>query len=100
MNQSNAKGFEGENAEEGSKRKGESLGESNEEEGERRRDERGSRKGERRRRGGRERPVLERRGGDPPGEWVDRNRREIRECGRASEQIRRWKGVAAITSPG
>ena len=100
MDQSNAKGFEGENGKERSEKKGESFGKFNEEEGERRRDERGRRKGERRRHDGQERQVSGRRGGDPPGEWVDMNRREIRERGRTSGRIRRRKGVAAITSPG
>ena len=84
----------GKNVEEGSRKKGESLGKSNEEEGERRREE------ERRRRGGRERQVSERREGDPLGGWADKSRKEIPERGRASERIRRRKGVAAITSPG
>ena len=110
MDQPNAKGSEGvedRRARVGKERgggieekKGESLGKSNEEEGERRRAERGCRKEERRRRGEWERQGSERRDGDPLGGWVDRSRREIRERGRASERIRRRKGVAAITSPG
>ena len=70
----------------------------NVEEGERRRDERGRRKRERRRHDGWRRRVVERKGGDPPDEWVDTYWREKQESGWVPDGIRRRKDVAATTS--